>query len=386
MDGRGVVLLTVDPGAEQAVSAALAGDRGFSLSSTCRTIGELTGRIEMLRPPAVLVDVDQDSERMLQELEPVVSRNPGTRFVLIADSPSQNLLLEAMEIGARNVVAKGAIPATLSSVLHRVLPNGTGRRGGRGCVISVMSASGGCGATLLATNLANELRLESKSPVLLVDLDLFCGAVSSYLGLDPHYGLENVLADPERIDGDLIRSAAALYDESLYVLQSPSAAHSIRMGPVKYENLPRLMDAAKSAFKFTVLDAPRLPIQITADIAAASTFTLVPFQLTVLGIRAAKNLMTAMTQSGIPSDQIVPVATRFRKRRTMIGLEEACKALDRPSVPRLSNDFKSAVESINFGKPLSVAAARSGLRHDVRDLAVEIQTAHRQGRALMAKA
>jgi pilus assembly protein CpaE len=385
MSARPVILLTTDPSTESAVASAIGSEPGFELASTCRSIGELGSRIDMARQSAVLVDLDGRPEQMLQELEPLIGRHPESRFVLLADAPSQALLLEAMEIGARHVVPKQAIGATIGQVLHRVLPNGLGRRGVRGCVVSVLSASGGCGATLLAANLANELRLLAKMPALLVDLDHYCGAVSAYLGLQPHFGLENVLLDPDRIDGDLMRSAAAIYDQSLYVLQSPSAASSMVSGPLRLENLPRLVEAAKSAFRFTVVDAPRLPIHVTADLAGASTVTLIPLQLTVLGIRAAKNLMTALLRGGVTGESIVPVAVRYRKRGSMIGLEEACKVLERPSIPWISNDYRSAVESINFGKPLAASVPRSSLRQEIRELAQEIQEAYANGRPLAIK-
>jgi pilus assembly protein CpaE len=383
---RHILLLTTDPSAESAVASALASDHGFQLSGTCRTLAELNTRLEFAPPPAVVVDLDGQPEKLLHDLEPLIGRFAESRFVLLADSPSQSLLLEAMEIGARHVVPKNAIGPTLGPVLQRVLPNGTARRGLRGCVVSVLSASGGCGATLLAANLANELRLKSETPVLLLDLDTFCGAASSYLGLEPHYGLENVLLDPERIDGDLIRSAAAIHDETLYVLQSASAANTISSAPLQVENLPRLVEAAKQAFKFTLVDAPRLPIHITAELASASTVALIPFQLTVLGIRAARNLSTALLKSGVPGERIVPVAARYRKRSSMISLEDACKALERTGVAQICNDFRSAVESINFGKPLAACAPRSGLRQDIRELAEQIQEAHAHARPLAPKA
>jgi pilus assembly protein CpaE len=382
---RQVILMTTDPATESAVVAALGSESGFELASTCRSMIELAARMELQRQSAVLVDLDGRPEQLLQELEPLIGRNPESRFVLLAESPSQSLLLEAMEIGARHVVPKQAIGTTIGQVLHRVLPNGLGRRGVRGCVVSVLSASGGCGATLLATNIANELRLLAKMPALLIDLDSYCGAVSAYLGLQPHFGLENVLIDPDRIDGDLMRSAAAIYDESLYVLQSPPAASSMVSGPLHLENLARLVEAAKSSFRFTVVDAPRLPIHTTGELAAASTVTLIPLQLTVLGIRAAKNLMTALLKSGVSGESIVPIAVRYRKRGSMIGLDEACKALERPEIPWLSNDYRSAIESVNFGKPLAASAPRSGLRQEIRELAQEIQEAYAHGRPLAIK-
>jgi hypothetical protein len=54
-----------------------------------------------------------------------------------------------------------------------------------------------------------------------------------------------------------------------------------------------------------VIDAPRLPIGVTSELAAASVRTIIPFQLTVLSIRAAKAMINALVQHGVPSEQIM---------------------------------------------------------------------------------
>jgi pilus assembly protein CpaE len=331
---------------------------------------------------------------MLGLLDPVISRFTDTRFVVMASHPRQELLLEAMQIGARHFIARESLvadPQQLGAVLHKIIPNGTSRRAGHGLVCTILSASGGVGATLLAVNLANELRLASMCPTLLVDMDPWCGAAAAYLGLHPSYGLDAVLADADRIDGDLIKSSAAIHDESLYVLESPRSATTPPPqadprrggapggGGISYENLPRFLAACKESFPCTVVDAPRLPLAVTSELAAASNMTLIPFQATVVGIRAVRDLMSALVGQGCSGELLTPVMMRYRKRGAMISYEEACKALSRPSLGRIENDFETAVESINFGKPLSQTAPRSGLRKAIASCATQVHQAHATG-------
>src|SRR5204862_7500847 len=94
---------------------------------------------------AVIVDLGATPERMLGLLDPIISRFADTRFVVMASQPRQELLLEAMQVGARHFVAKESSGTALASVLHKIIPNGTLRRGGHGFVATIPSASGRVG-------------------------------------------------------------------------------------------------------------------------------------------------------------------------------------------------------------------------------------------------
>jgi len=90
-------------------------------------------------------------------------------------------------------------------------------------------------------------------------------------------------------------------------------------------------------------------------------------------------LIAALVKHGCSADQVLPVVSRYRKSRVMVSIEEAQKAMDRAWIPRLDSDFKAAVESVNFGRPLSQSAPRSSLRQGIREVALHIQKAHSQG-------
>ncbi len=64
-----------------------------------------------------------------------------------------------MQAGARHFLRKSAIQTELDPVLEHLLSHGPQESTRLGVVLSVFSCSGGCGATTVAINLANELRL-----------------------------------------------------------------------------------------------------------------------------------------------------------------------------------------------------------------------------------
>lgn len=377
-----VVLLTQDVGTRNAVVAAINGNGAVAVGAPCADMGELAARLRQSAAPAALVDVDPNPERILAELETMVGQFAGTRFIVLSRTADAQVLLDAMRVGARHVVAKSVIENELAPALYRLLPNGTAKRGKLGAMVTIVSASGGSGSTMLAVNLANELRLLSGRPTMLIDLDCAYGAVARYLGIEGQYSVADVLANASRLDGDLVKAAAVGRGDALQVLLSPASTNLLNGTGLPFEHLPQLVGACKETFEYTVLDAPRLPMDVTMRLALASGLTLVPFQLTVVGIRAAKALVAALVRNGCSAESIVPVANRYRKRRTMIGLEEAKKAMSLEVLGYIRNDFRAAVASVNYGRPLVETAKRSPLRKDVLRLAEHIRREHEAGRPL----
>src|SRR5438132_10066315 len=89
-------------------------------------------------------------------------------------------------------------------------------------VVAVVSAKGGVGASVVATNLAVLSAAESTRPVLVVDLCGERGAVARLLGVEPHlrwitvgadHGGPTTLLDSVSIGPGGVRLATAMFDD-----------------------------------------------------------------------------------------------------------------------------------------------------------------------------
>ncbi len=158
--------------------------------------------------------------------------------------------------------------------------------------------------------------------------------------------------------------------------------------------LSRLPGACRGAYAFSVIDAPPRSGLVSAGalttvpgaepqlaLARAADAVLVVFQLNVKDIRTARRMIGELKAGGVDPGRIMAVANRWcragllgggRDRYSMISPEEASTALGGMEVIRLSNDYKSAIQSINFGQPLPESAPRSALRKDLRELALRL--------------
>jgi pilus assembly protein CpaE len=361
-------LLTHEADVERAVMRA-AGAAG--LAPTCvrrvEDVVQLASRIEATAASVAVVDLDPEPLIALGSLAPIATRFPDTRFVVMCGELRNDVLLQAMQLGVRHCIVKSTVGTELPPVLSRLLADAAPAPA-PGRLITVLTASGGCGGTTIAINLAEECRHDGTGRALLVDLDQHYGAVSSYLGLQGSFGITDVLDHKGTIDSHLISSTTVNYDEGLHVLLSPASVNFSQPVPINWGRLENAIAACRRTFVHTVVDAPRVPMDVAADLARNSALTLIVFELDVIDIRSARAMMNALSDRGVLPSAVVPVANRCAKRNTMLGLQDARDALGGVEVARVTNDWNAAIKSINFGQPVARAAPRSELREDIRAL------------------
>jgi pilus assembly protein CpaE len=367
-----ILLLTSEMDTQNAVASALESEDGSSQLSVYPDAASLIDHLERTEIPIVLVDIDPQPIRRLEELEPIANRFVQTRFIVLSSELDNGLVLKAMQVGARHVQIKETIASELAGALQRLIPNTSAQASQAGSALTVLSASGGCGSTTLAVNLANELQIETEEPVLLVDLDYCYGAVASYLELQGQYGIADVLAHNGGIDPQLISTTAVRHSEKLYALLSPATINFSKVKPLDTGKLDVALAACRRDYRFIVIDAPRVSMDVATTLAAASEVTLIVLQPMVKDLRVAKTMLSALVEHGMSADRIKPIVNRYSRRHQMITMEDAQEVLNGIPLGRLCNDFSGAVRGINYGKPLARAAPRSPLRRELVQLAREV--------------
>lgn len=378
---NGVLVVTQETQTAQAVARVISSNEQVVSRGVCNNLDDLLMTLDRAYAPAVLVDIDPKPAQMLSELDHVISRFNGTRFIVISSEQRTDLMMQAMQVGVRHFLLKSNIANELNGVLQRLLPN-TGTRNGHGAhgsIVTILSSGGGCGATTLAVNLANELHLLTNDPTLLIDMDCCRGGAAGYLGVTAQYGLADVLSDGDRIDSNLIKSTAVQHaggaGDHFHLLASPATVDM--EGPLtpQWEHLSRALQKGKDAYSFAVVDAPQATMDVAALLGRASVITYLMLELDVEDIRVARAMYTGLVSRGVPQDRILPLANRYRGRREMITLAEAQRAIGCTQMGHLSNDYKAVLSAVNYGKPLAENSPRSELRLDIQTLAKGIYEA-----------
>ncbi len=367
------MLVTSEQAIKDTVKSVLDNSGDVKLAGVCRDISELRSFLLKRKVKAVVVDIDPDPPRVLRELSSVLAIYPETYFAVVCSHFTKEMVLLAMQAGARHFLEKKTLSSELAKELRLLIGEDKKQGGGpRSLIVSVFSAGGGCGATTVAVNLANELRQLSSRPVLAVDLDSFYGTMSTYLGIKSQYGVADVLARKDQIDEHLIKSSSVAYAKDFHVLVSPVGAQSAGAQCLQLENVGQLLETCRQVYAFTVVDAPRMPESAAMTLAGLSDVILVVFQLTVKDVHFTRAIVSSLTKSGIASERILPLANRVKKRGPLVRLEDSKKAVGLTSCHAIRNDWRKAMKSVNSGHPLSQVAPRSGLRSDYRKLAAKV--------------
>jgi pilus assembly protein CpaE len=381
MASHNVLLLSSDPATISAVTAALGAAGKLPAENVCRTVADLGDRLKREAADAVVVDVDAFPDRLMRAIEPLVRRFGETRFIVTSEKLRNELMLEAMQIGARYYMLKQQMAGELSDVIHRLCRSAEENR--LGGAVTILSAGGGCGATTVAVNLAAELHLCPSDgqtvPSLVVDLDPAYGAVGSYMGTDSDYGIFDLLARDGAIDSELIKSTSLALNDRVHALLCTSLKHLGEHAVIDPDRLAEAAGACRQAYGWTVFDAPRIPIAAAAALAKRSDATILLMQLAIKDLRAAHQMLVGLTERGVPTESIFIIANRYRKKATMISVEEAFRALGLSKVDDLGtipNDYQAVTEAVNLGKPLCEAAPKSEFRRALQELAATIAEAH----------
>jgi pilus assembly protein CpaE len=374
-DRAEVLLVSKDKAIVQAVAKAVAPLAGVALGRTAHDLDHMASQMDRSPAPIVMVDIASRPTEMIAELERLIPDYPQTRFIILNDDLRNDLILEAMAIGVRYFLLQDSVTTNLPRILQKLIAEGSpslDEPPDRGMVVTVLSSGGGAGATTLAVNLANELQGPGDAQSLLIDLDCAYGCIAAHLGLKGSYSVADVLDHDHTVDAALVRSSALSYSERLHVLLSPASVNFADPKQLQADKLPEALAACRLAYANTVIDAPRVPMNIASVLSANSDVTVICFQLTVKDVRIVRAMLAALKRAGIGTDRVLLLANRYKKRSPMISIVEGKEALGNLPIESIGNDYRSALRGIDFGQPLEQAAPRSILRKDFRRLASRV--------------
>ena len=277
------------------------------------------------------------------------------------------LFRDLLAAGANDYLIKPATREALSAALEkRSAAAGTGTNSGLGQVIVFVGSRGGVGTTTTAVSCAWLLAEERSERVALVDLDLHFGTVALKLDTDPGGGLCEALEQPSRIDSLFIERAMVKVTDNLLVLAAEAAAtqHLI----VDAGAVDMLLYELRRKFARIVVDLPRGATPIQRVVLAAASHVVVVCERSLAGLRDTIRLQTLMRDQA-PQVRLWLVEAGASGGRALIGKGEFEKGIAKALDASLSHDPKAAGAAANSGQPLPLAAPRSPIVREFRQLA-----------------
>lgn len=214
--------------------------------------------------------------------------------------------------------------------------------------ITVASATGGCGKTFLASNLAYLLAAGTGKRVAMVDLDLQFGEVVSMLQLHPSHTIVDLDPDEEGAVEACMTPHKGGFDV-LAAPRDPIAADSVTPGRVA-----DILLAVRQRYDYLIIDTPPSLNEVVLSSFDISEHLIVLATLDVPSVNNMRVFLSTLDRLKIPHDGLHLVLNKAEKNVGFTG-SDVEQILGRPWDLVLPYD-REVSRAVNLGLPVTEAA------------------------------
>jgi pilus assembly protein CpaE len=344
--------------------AADAGELLADLGSEVRTADDLSAAAKLLdSDPAetlVVIGPRVGTEEALGFASALRMVRPAVGVILVREHTDVDMLNRALQSGVREVVQTGDHVALAAAcrrsrdVSWRILATTTTERSGQtvdGKIITVFTAKGGVGKTMLSINLGVVLSQRGANKVCVVDLDLASGDVAISLLLDPVRTIADAVSMTGHIDTTGAASLLTPYRAGLEMLLAP-------VNPGDAEKVPpslvgELLAVLRTMFDYVVVDTPP---SISEHVLTALDASAYHVLLTTPDVPALKNLRVVLDVLDMLSypAEIRSVVLNRAEAKLRLSQEDVERVIRTPVAAQIPNSRAVSI-SVNNGTPITLA-------------------------------
>lgn len=239
----------------------------------------------------------------------------------------------------------------------------------RGEMISVCSAKGGVGRTVMTVNLAVAL-CKKNIKVGVLDGDYMFGDVSLAMDLQSAFTLKDVIEDIADLDEVTLESYFSRHESGVRVLSAPTRPEYSEL--VTKENINKILDLMLLQFDYVLVDTgvglheQTLPLLEKADQI---------LMLTNLEMSTLKNTKLMLeTLEAIDLKEKVTTVVNRSTMESVISASDVPDILEDYELQYIPNDFQIASQSLNIGIPFVVNQGKTEIAKAVYKMAEQLTT------------
>jgi pilus assembly protein CpaE len=360
MDVIRVVLVDPQEESRASMQRTLVGITTIWLSEVLTSYQDAAARAKDIAGYLIIVSLDHDTVGAIDLIQKLTQANPGTVVVAASKTYDSDLILKVIRAGAREFLTLPAEPTEVLDMITR-LTRGRGESLSTTSqaprIITVTGAAGGVGSTTIAVNLAGTLAAAANQETILVDLDLFFGAVDACLDIIPDHTLAHVTQNFERLDITLLKRSIPRHSSGLYVLPHPVTMQEA--AAIDPDTLRRLFGMLRASFDTVVIDTSK-GLQ-SSDFTAfeLSDVIIVVIQLELLCLRNTARLISLFREFDGLAERVKLIANRSRSTGSEISQKKAEETLKMPISWEIPNAFRIFQEARIKGVPVCDCARSS---------------------------
>ena len=292
---------------------------------------------------------------------------------LIIAPATPDLLMGAMRLGVREVVPPNASGEQIREAVDRLLSAAARIKTARPVaetsaptnhVVTVLSAKGGSGKTVVATNLALGLNDHSPGNVVLVDLDIQFGDCGSTMNLEPEQTLADAALNASVLDATTLKVFLTPHPSGLFLLGPPQSL--VDAAEVNAQQVKAILDLLVGIFEYVVIDTSSGIDDHAITAMEFSTDLLLVTSSEVPSVRAMRRQVETLDTIGMTRQERHFVVNRAGTRvglRTS-DIEQTVGMSAEIEIP----SSRQVVMSTNQGSPVIVSAPKDPAARAMQEL------------------
>ena len=327
-----------------------------------RSIEEASETIEAGDVRMVLLGPSYNDEEAMEQIRTLHNQDPGLILMLVAEEVTSDLLRKGMRAGVSDVLEapldESKIEAAIEQFTHDILKRETAivtppgpsedDGSGEGRLITITSAKGGSGKTVLATNLALVLNRIEGASVVLVDADLQFGDVCLVLQLEPRFTMVNAAHELHQLDSELLESLLTEHPSGLKVLAAP--LEPAFADDITTAGLMQMLDVLQESFDYVIVDTASMLDELILSLIEKSDDVLMLVDMDLPSVKNAKLALETLRLLKFSTANVQLIMNRSNAKAKLDNkeIEGALKMGIAASVP--SDAIVAA--SVNEGRPV----------------------------------
>jgi pilus assembly protein CpaE len=324
-------------------------------------------------PPHVSVfvyDLDVSTDNSVREFDRFMQCRPqNIPVIVLSPAVDDELVRWFLRLKVSDWIKTPLTPGELIAACGRVISHASEAQAETRC-LTFTGARGGVGATTVALHAALALAAEAAPAITtcLVDLDLISGSCADYLDLKANWQIDELVADPTRIDQHMLDTMAVNHAGGIAVL-STHRTFADRLD-FSEEVITRTLDFAAQKYETLVVDLPRHAETWSEGVLQGSSQIYVVTDLSIPGLKSARRMIDEISTRSGGDVRPRAIVNKYNKPLFSAGLStnEVKKVLGADLAGYVNANDSLVREAIDRGVPTTAIKSRNSVIADVRKI------------------
>jgi pilus assembly protein CpaE len=345
-----------------------------------RSLEEASQTLESGEIRMVLIGPSYANDADMEQIRGLHNQDPALLMMLVAEEVTADLLRQGMRAGVSDVIEtpldEEKIETAIERFAHDVLKRkretrpdtATPVKGKKGHVVTVISAKGGSGKTVLATNVALVMTRVPDAKVCLVDADLQFGDVCLVLQMEPRFTMVNAAHELHQLDSEMLDSLLTEHPSGLKVLAAP--LEPAFADDITTAGLMQMIDILQETYDYIIVDTASLLDELMLSLVEKSDDILMLVDMDLPSVKNAKLALETLRLLKFSTNNVHLVMNRSNSKARLDNkeIEGALKMEISAAVP--SDAIVAA--SVNEGRAVVETDPKSKVAKGFEDVAALI--------------